>query len=158
MDRRAWWATVHGVTNSWIRPSDWHFHLKFWASVVTQMVKNPPTMWETGVQSVGWEDPLEKDQPPTPVLLSGEFHGQRRLAGYSPWGHKESDTTEWLSLSGPLSSIYGNTHSVLSLITVSSWVSYPVAQFRDLRIPWSLSLSCPSIAHHIPSTLTPKCI
>ena len=34
---------------------------------------------------------------PTPVFLSGEFHGQRSLVGYSPWGHKESDTTEWLT-------------------------------------------------------------
>ena len=33
---------------------------------------------------------------PTPVFLPGEFHGQRSMAGYSPWGHKESDTTEWL--------------------------------------------------------------
>ena len=35
---------------------------------------------------------------PTPVFLSGDFHGQRRMAGHSPWGHKESDTTERLSL------------------------------------------------------------
>ena len=34
---------------------------------------------------------------PTPVFLPGEFHGQRSLAGYSPWGHKESDTTEHLT-------------------------------------------------------------
>ena len=33
---------------------------------------------------------------PTPVLLPGKFHGQRTLVGYSPWGHKESDTTERL--------------------------------------------------------------
>ena len=32
----------------------------------------------------------------TPVLLSGKSHGRRSLAGYSPWGRKESDTTEWL--------------------------------------------------------------
>ena len=31
---------------------------------------------------------------PTPVFLPGEFHGHRSLVGYSPWGHKESDTTE----------------------------------------------------------------
>ena len=31
---------------------------------------------------------------PTPVFLPGESHGQRRLVGYSPWGHKESDMTE----------------------------------------------------------------
>ena len=34
---------------------------------------------------------------PTPELLPGEFHGQRSLAGYGPWGRKESDTTERLS-------------------------------------------------------------
>ena len=33
---------------------------------------------------------------PTPVFFPGESHGQRRLAAYSPWGHKESDTTDWL--------------------------------------------------------------
>ena len=32
----------------------------FWVSLVSQMVKNPPAMWETWVQSLGWEDPLEK--------------------------------------------------------------------------------------------------
>ena len=32
----------------------------FWASLVAQLVKNPPAMWETWVQSLGWEDPLEK--------------------------------------------------------------------------------------------------
>ena len=31
-----------------------------WASLVAQMVKNPPAMWETWVQSMGWEDPLEE--------------------------------------------------------------------------------------------------
>ena len=34
---------------------------------------------------------------PTPVFLPGEAHGQRSLRGYSPWGHKELDMTEWLS-------------------------------------------------------------
>ena len=33
---------------------------------------------------------------PTPVLLPGKFHGQKSLVGYSPWGHKELDTTERL--------------------------------------------------------------
>ena len=39
---------------------------------------------------------------PTPVFLPGKFHGQRSLAGYSPWGYKESDTTERLTLSKKL--------------------------------------------------------
>ena len=64
----------------------------YWASVVAQLVKNLPTMRETWVQSLGWEDPLEKGKVPTPVFWPGEFH---RL--YSPWGHKESDRTEKLS-------------------------------------------------------------
>ena len=53
------------------------------------MVKNPPAIQETQVQALGQEDPLEKGMAPTPVFLSGEFHGL-----YSPWGHKESDTTQ----------------------------------------------------------------
>ena len=58
-----------------------------------QMVKNLPAMKETWVRSLGWEDPLEREGQPTPVFLPGEFHGQRSLAGYSPWVHKKLDTT-----------------------------------------------------------------
>ena len=58
------------------------------------MVKNLPAVWETQVQSLGWEDPLEREWLPTPVFLPGEFHGQRSLVGYSPWGRKELDMNE----------------------------------------------------------------
>ena len=61
---------------------------------MTQMVKNLPVMQETHVRSMGWEDSLEKETAPTPVFLPGEFHGQRSLAGYNPWGCKELDMTE----------------------------------------------------------------
>ena len=61
---------------------------------MAQMVKNLPAMQETWVQSLGWQDPLEKEMATTPVLLPGKFHGLRSLVGYSPWGCKESDTTE----------------------------------------------------------------
>ena len=40
-----------------------------------------------------------RDWQPTPVFLPGESHGQRSLVGYTPWGRKESDTTEQLRLS-----------------------------------------------------------
>ena len=63
---------------------------------MTQTVKCLPAMPETRVQSLGWDDPLEKEMQPTPVFLPGKFHGQRSLVGYSPWGHKESYTTERL--------------------------------------------------------------
>ena len=41
--------------------------------------------------------PWRRGWLPTPVFFPGETHGQRSLAGYSPWGHKELDTTEWLA-------------------------------------------------------------
>ena len=52
------------------------------------MVKNLPTMRETGFNP--WVRP-------TQLFLPGEFHGQRSLAGYSPWGRKDSDVTEQLT-------------------------------------------------------------
>ena len=61
------------------------------------MVKNLPAMEEIWVQSLDLEDPLEKEWLPTPVFLPREFHGQRSLADYSPWGRKESDMTEQLT-------------------------------------------------------------
>ena len=42
--------------------------------------------------------PWSKKWQPTPVFLPGKFHGQRNLEGYSLWGLKESDTTEWMSM------------------------------------------------------------
>ena len=42
--------------------------------------------------------PWRKAWQPTPLFLPGEYHGQRSLVGYSPWGRKESDTTEWFSI------------------------------------------------------------
>ena len=48
----------------------------------------------TGVKSLGQEDPLEKEMAIHSSILAGESHGQRRLVGYSPWGHKELDMTE----------------------------------------------------------------
>ena len=41
--------------------------------------------------------PWGREWQPTPVFLPGESHGQRSLAGCNPWGHKELDTTEWLT-------------------------------------------------------------
>ena len=41
--------------------------------------------------------PWRRKWQPTPVFFPREFHGQRSLVGHSPWGHKESDPTEWLT-------------------------------------------------------------
>ena len=47
--------------------------------------------------------PWRREWQPTPVFLPGEFHGQKSLEGYSPWGHKESDTKEQLSTHAQIS-------------------------------------------------------
>ena len=57
------------------------------------MVKNLPAMQETWV----WENPLEKGMATHSSILAWRNHGQRSLAGYSPWGRKESDTTKQLT-------------------------------------------------------------
>ena len=53
---------------------------------------------ETQLQSLGQEHLWRREWKPTPVFLPGEFHGQRSLAGYSPWGCKKSDMIEQLTL------------------------------------------------------------
>ena len=60
-----------------------------WVSSVAQLVKNPPAMWEAWVRSLGWEDPLEKGKATHCSILARRIHGL-----YSPWGRKESATTE----------------------------------------------------------------
>ena len=76
--------------------------------------------------------PWRRKWQPTPVLLSGESHGGRSLVGYSPWGHKESDSTERLHF------------NVLSLYVKVSWrrerlptpVFWP-GEFHGLYSPWA---------------------
>ena len=57
------------------------------------MVKNLPALWETWVPWVG-KIPWRRAWQVTPVFLPRDPHGQRSLAGYSPWGREESDMTE----------------------------------------------------------------
>ena len=56
------------------------------------MVKNLPVVQETKVQSLGWEDRLEKEMATHSTCLENPMD-KRNLAGYSPWNCKESDTT-----------------------------------------------------------------
>ena len=78
-----------------------------WASLVVQLVKNPPAMqetwvrslgweamWETWVQFLSWEDPLEKGKATHSSILAWRIPWT-----VYPWGLKESNTTEQLSLS-----------------------------------------------------------
>ena len=93
MDREAWCAVVHGVAKSQIRLSSWTDESLKRASLVAQLVKKPPSGWEPWVGKIPWRRAWQ----PTPVFLPGESHGQRSLEGPSPWGCKESYTTEQLS-------------------------------------------------------------
>ena len=63
------------------------------ASLVAQMVKNPPAMQETWFYPWFKKMPWRRKWQPTPIFLPGEFYGQRSRAGYSPWGCRESDMT-----------------------------------------------------------------
>ena len=58
------------------------------------MINNLPAMWETQVQSLGWEDSVEKEMATPYSILAREFHGQMSLVGYSPWDNKEPDMTD----------------------------------------------------------------
>ena len=60
-----------------------------WTSLVSQTIKNLPAMQETWVRSLGQEDMLEKGMATNSRILAWGS-----LEGYSPWGHKESDTNE----------------------------------------------------------------
>ena len=75
--------------------------------LVAQLVRNPPEcrrpQFDPWVRKIPWRG----EWLPTPVFLPGEFHRQRSLAGYSPWGGKESDMTERLSLSQKLEDYKG---------------------------------------------------
>ena len=70
------------------------FSAYVWASLVAQMVRNPPAMQETWVQSLSWEDPLEEGMATHSSILTWRIPWTEELVGYSPWGRKESDTTK----------------------------------------------------------------
>ena len=61
---------------------------------MTQLLKNPPAMWETWVRSFNWEDPLEKG-----TTIHSSFLAWR-IPWAIPWGHNESDTTVIFTDSG----------------------------------------------------------
>ena len=99
------------------------------ASTAMTMITSSYPRWCSGKESawiqemwapsLGQEVPLKKEMTTCSKLLPGEFHGQRRLVGYSPWGRKELDTTEnthtspWLLI---------NDYCFLLPLMTGSWV------------------------------------
>ena len=95
-----------------------------WASLVAQTVKNPPAMQETWVQSWVRKIPWRRERQPSPVSLPGKSHGQRSLVGCSPWGCKESDMTEWLTLSLLSCKNIWSMQDVVLLLLSTIWLSH----------------------------------
>ena len=67
------------------------------ASLVAQVVKNPPAVWESWVQSLGWEDPLEKGKATHSSILAWRIPKDRGAWRATVHGVAESDTTEQIS-------------------------------------------------------------
>ena len=91
LDREAWCVAVHVFAKSskWLR--DWtELIYTMRASLMSQRVKSLPSMQKTCVRKMPWR----RKWQPTPVFLLGKSHGQMSLAGPSPWGCKELETTE----------------------------------------------------------------
>ena len=61
---------------------------------MAQMEKRLSAKQETRVQSLSWEDPVDKEMAAHSSILAWKIPWTQRLVGYSPWGHKESDMTE----------------------------------------------------------------
>ena len=77
--------------------SNYSWYFIWWASLMAQMVKNLPAVWENWVQSPGPEDPLEKGIATHSSILASRIPWTEEPGGYRPWGCKESDTTGWLT-------------------------------------------------------------
>ena len=60
---------------------------------MAQTVKNLPAVQEIWVRKISWR----REWLSIPGFLPGEFHGQRSMVGYNPWGHRELETTESLT-------------------------------------------------------------
>ena len=66
---------------------------------MAQSVKNPPAMQETRLQFLGRDDPLEEERATHSSILAWRLPWTEEPVGYSPWGHKESDMIEQVSVS-----------------------------------------------------------
>ena len=95
-----------GTSHTWHSASNAAAALKIGVSDVYRIIFTIGLLWwlrwqriclqcrKLGFNSWVRKIPWRREKHPPPVLLPGEFHGQRSLVGYSPWGRKELDTTE----------------------------------------------------------------
>ena len=106
-----------------------------WASLVAQLVKNPPAIRETWILSLGWEDPLERDWLPSPVSWPGEVRGL-----YSTWNSSGQNSLSLLQGIFPTQGLNsGLSHCRQILYQLSHKGSPP--RSKCLLISWLQSLS-----------------
>ena len=143
MDREAWWAAVHGsqrVRHGWATEHSTAFHCAHTPHLFYELSSCWPLwlLWFLGIIShfspwrLRWESVClqcgrhwGRKWQPTPVLLPGKSHGQRSLVGYSPWGHRESDTTERLHFTSLFKWFINSIYHIFALTSgiFSSYIS-----------------------------------
>ena len=94
-----------------------------WASLVTQMVKNVPSVQETSFDPWIRKIPWRRKWLPTQVLLPGEFHGQRSLVDYSPWGCRVRH--DWVT--STLTHTHTHTHTHTCFFSFALQIVSPLA-------------------------------
>ena len=110
---------------------------------MAQLVKKPPAIGGTWIQSLVCEDPWRSERLPTSVFWPGQFHGL-----YSSWGYKELDMTEQLSLS-PLLVKFSSVHFSRSVVSdylrprgilqarMLEWVAFPFSRESSQPKDWT---------------------
>ena len=107
------------------------------------------------VQSWVGKIPWRRRWHPTPIFLPGKFHGGRSLPGYSPWGHKELDTTKWLN---------NNSKEYIRFVMKIKWadvweaIKVPsiLATVVVVLLPICHNITCSS-SHQWPISPSPSC-
>ena len=143
INHRTYEKTSLGFHKPWTLPTiDQHlilFHVYFclktpYSSLVAQWVKTLPTMQETWIWFLGWEDLLEKGKATHSVFLLGEFCGQRSLAG--PWVCKESEDSVTFTFACFLHLfLYLYLKKMIHIYMYSKWT---IQEYECRLVQWSL--------------------
>ena len=144
-----WWMGLIGLCGDRVLGSSdpSYTHLVQWVgpSPPSRLsVKNHPAVQETKVWSLGREDPQEKGMAIHSSVLIRKFRKQRSLACYSPWGHKESDMTEWLThiLGQSCMGVLAKSATSWNPINTAWWQAQSGLEGCLVRVYWK-SLSLP---------------
>ena len=112
---------------------------------MTQMVKSLPEVWETWVQLLDGEDTLEKEMTTYSSILARKIPWTEEPGGYSPWGCKESDTTEQLPSLRGSSAVWNHRDGSLAFLASS----LKVKQFSvSRRQRWHVCREKPGFSCH----------